>query len=120
MKMKLNLKFWKSHRTEDPLPLPVLLEPIAATPPNVRPLRIVCAALQFPDGLIICGTRHFDPIMRELIKRLEVLPQLAICGFVDQFGRFYTRAEAYKIAVNCGQIVFDATGKKELQSIDIY
>lgn len=65
--------------------------------------RIVCAALLYEGGLIVCGPRHFDQIMHPVIAKFapESRPEQ---GFVDQQGKFYTRAEAHALAVENGQI----------------
>lgn len=70
--------------------------------------RIVCAAIMMDDEVIV-GPRHMDKTMRELIgmrsERSDIRWwQEAIQGFVDQFGDFYTRTEAWKVAEAAGQI----------------
>lgn len=76
--------------------------------------RIVCAANQLPDGTLLVGPRHWGPTMRQQAdtykkahgiseKRLAVAKQ----GFIDQFGKFYSREEAWKIAEANGQIIRD-------------
>ncbi len=82
------------------------------------PQRVVCAAMLMDDGLIVTGIRHFSPDMRATLARvygngfrlfdrwclkpyhLRVVEQ----GFVDQFGTFLTREEAWVIADREGQI----------------
>ncbi len=66
---------------------------------------IVCAALRLSSGRVICGPRHFDPIMRTQIANDTESPawKFAEQGFVDQYGNFFTRAEALKIAIVNGQ-----------------
>ncbi len=68
--------------------------------------RIVCAAVQneFTKDIII-GIRHYDAIMR---KQMELSPQWgdpAVQGFIDQFGKFYTREEAWVVAELNDQII---------------
>lgn len=70
--------------------------------------RIVCAAMLMNDNSIVAGIRHFSPEMRAIMARaygdeyyLEVKEQ----GFVDQFGKFYSREDAWKIADKNGQII---------------
>lgn len=66
--------------------------------------RIVCAACRWPDGHVILGIRHFSPDMR-LSAALQGY-DVAECreqGFVDQFGTYLTREEAFKIAMQQGQ-----------------
>ena len=68
---------------------------------------IVCAANKHPtNGRIICGARHYDPIMRAQINASEGADSWKGCeqGFIDQYGQFYTREEALLIAKKNGQI----------------
>jgi len=74
--------------------------------PDIQPW-IVCAANRNKNnGRIVCGARHFDPIMRAQIEASEgfVSWRNSDQGFIDQFGRFYDRWEAWKIAEKNGQI----------------
>lgn len=71
---------------------------------------IVCAAIRLHDE-IICGARHYDSIMHKQIRISEDRRKywydnkhLVEQGFIDQFGRFYSRTEAWKIATVKGQI----------------
>lgn len=73
-------------------------------PPTRPPQRIVCAALRHANGSIICGPRHFDQIMHaQAMARPTEDWRRADQGFVDQFGGFLTREEAYEIAEKNGQ-----------------
>jgi len=70
--------------------------------------RIVCAAMLMKDGSVVAGIRHFSPEMRAIMLRaygekyhLQVQEQ----GFVDQFGAFYSREQAWKLADQNGQII---------------
>jgi hypothetical protein len=79
--------------------------------------RVVCAANRNKDGRIVCGARHCDKIMRMQIgSRLDLSRTdeqraeseswiTAEQGFIDQFGIFLTREEAWKIAEANGQIL---------------
>lgn len=64
---------------------------------------IVCAAIR-RNGLIICGARHFDPIMRAALKAMSTDHKGWEQGFIDNKGTFLTREEAWKIADREGQI----------------
>lgn len=71
---------------------------------------IVCAANQFEDGLIIAGARHFDNVMHGNIKRVfntrdnrADQSSMSEQGFIDQYGRFYSREDAFKIVQENGQ-----------------
>lgn len=62
------------------------------------PRHVVCAACQWEDGLIVTGVRHFCPIMRAQIARMDPKPQTKHeQGFVDQWGNFMSRDEALTV-----------------------
>lgn len=70
---------------------------------------IVCAACwNFESGTMLAGARHFDMVM---VSQLEAMDECLLAainkqweqGFIDQFGTFYTREEALKIAKENGQ-----------------
>lgn len=69
---------------------------------------VVCAANRHPSGLIICGARHRDPIMRAQAEA-SGLDDWRQCeqGFINQFGEFLTREEAM-IKVKLSGQPFDA------------
>ena len=77
--------------------------------------RIVCAANYYKSDIIneeflIVGPRHYDLTMREQLKyrydpdALNDNDFKIIQGFIDQFGDFHDRQEAWKIAKANGQI----------------
>lgn len=67
--------------------------------------RIVCAAIQTPGKWLIIGVRHMDSFMRARIRDTEIDGrELMDQGFVDQFGKYYTRTEAWKVAEAASQI----------------
>lgn len=89
--------------------------------------RILIAAVRAADGEVILGIRHYGP---EIRRQMKARPDGdKFCGhepgvdqgFVDQFGHFYTRTEAYDLAVRKGQISPKSvhTGA-ELFSEDLY
>lgn len=68
--------------------------------------RIVCAANKY-GPVIIIGIRHYD---RFMLARLDIQSDLIdktleVQGFVDQFGKFYNRKEAFIIAKRENQII---------------
>ncbi len=74
---------------------------------------IVCAANRHCEtGVIVCGARHFDNIMREVMKVSGGFPHWLNCdqGFIDQKGVFYTREEAHAVALKNGQIRYRCGG----------
>jgi hypothetical protein len=83
--------------------------------------RIVCAANRFENGPILIGARHFDQHMHiqanyMRIKGSEPHQQ----GFVDQYGKFYSRKDAWKIAEKNGQIIRRCGCDGELYSENLY
>lgn len=87
--------------------------------------RVVCAAIQFPDGQIFTGVRHFSPDMVIVMRLSGYQPAQDFKeeqGFVDQWGNFLTREEAFEIAVRQGQHTdkFNRTESVPLYSEDLY
>lgn len=82
---------------------------------------IVCAAIRHPDGRIVCGARHFDDVMRSQIGRRNAHDWVAADqGFIDQFGHFHTREEAWEIAHRNQQIRRNVSIPGTLYSENIY
>lgn len=100
------------------------------------PQRIVCAATKLHDGTLLIGARHWDMIMHsqfdmwlksnnlsedeylELKTTLIVRPY--VHGFIDQFGNFLDRKEAYVIANSNNQIIRDHEHTDQLYSEHLY
>jgi hypothetical protein len=80
--------------------------------------KIVCAAVR-KDALIICGVRHFDAHMRQMIRVIDGTYTGWEQGFVDDHGEFVTREVAYVLACESGQCS-RTTGVHELFSEDLY
>jgi hypothetical protein len=72
---------------------------------ELSPPRIVCAAIQLATGLIVPSARHLDMTMRLVIASIGAKTmQGSIQGFIDQHGQFYTREQAWPIALANEQI----------------
>jgi hypothetical protein len=83
--------------------------------------RIVCAACMFPSGRIIPSIRHFDDFMFDALRGTYPKEGQAVQGFVDQFGKFYTREEAWNLAKKNRQILRRVGGDgKRLYSENLY
>lgn len=89
--------------------------------------RVVCAANRHMEtGVIVCGARHFDDLMRQAIRAMndgdwDTSWNCAEEGFVDNFGNFLTRNEAMVMARKNGQILYDAGwSKTDLYSENLY
>lgn len=85
---------------------------------------IVCAAVRNTvTGQIICSPRHYDLIYHQSLTDVEKYEHWmdADQGFVNQFGKFLTRAEAWKIVLAAGQLRrhSDVDGQ-ELYSENLY
>jgi len=68
--------------------------------------RVVSMAACIVDGHLIVGNRHFCPIMRNTINSLGIKysPREGDQGFVDQWGVYMSREEAWVVAKAAGQI----------------
>ena len=90
--------------------------------PDLSKRRVVCAACRDTDGLIVAGARHFDGIMHAQIAAMGKSDSFrgAEQGFIDQFGLFLTREEAYKVAEEKGQLLNKPTIPGTLFSEDLY
>ncbi len=99
-------------------------EVVSATIGNTKPKIVVCAAIRNSYGLIICGPRHFDETMHRLLSVSETSGgdwADAEQGFIDQYGTFLTREEAWIVAEKAGQIKYRVGGDgKKLYSENLY
>lgn len=84
--------------------------------------RVVCAALLYPDNVLIIGPRHFDKTMHSLIYRLpeSIREQNPEQGFIDQHGVYMDRFEALSVAVAAKQLIRKTTPEDRLFSEDLY
>jgi len=91
---------------------------------------IVCAANKLSDGRLLIGARHWDDHMQKQMydkthNDLDIELNLIQCeqqGFVDQFGKFYNRKDAWILAEKNGQIRFTGPGYSgpDLYSENLY
>lgn len=73
----------------------------------MNPPIIVAAAMLLTNGDIVVGVRHLSPDMRAIMLKAygkDYHKLIQKQGFVDQYGNFYDRKEAWKIADKMGQI----------------
>jgi hypothetical protein len=87
--------------------------------------RIVCAAIRHANGDVIAGPRHFDMFMHDQIRNYKLLSvdwRRAEQGFIDQFGAFIDRKEAWIIANAADQVRKQVGGNErgELYSENLY
>lgn len=73
------------------------------------PQRVVAAAIRNHFGDIIVSARHYDNRMHAQVeastKQWDITKGPVAQGFIDQFGMFLTREEAWVIAERNGQII---------------
>lgn len=89
------------------------------------PQIIVCAAIRHKETqLIICGPRHYDSTMRALMTATGGIKEhwKGNCdqGFIDQFGQFINREDAWKIAEQQNQIRCQVSSPGTLYSENLY
>jgi hypothetical protein len=66
---------------------------------------VVCAANRHKTrGIIICGARHWDEVMRGQVEAMGEDYHSWDQGFIDQRGEWMTREEAHEVAKENGQI----------------
>jgi len=82
--------------------------------------RIVCAAIILKSGHIIASARHFDMLMRKQIDRCGLTIRGAEQGFIDQWGNFLSREEAWIVAERQEQIRKHTGPHGTLFSEDLY
>jgi hypothetical protein len=86
--------------------------------------KIICAATKveylaedkYLKSVVICSPRHWDVIAREQFKVMNISQsnvKSETQGFVDQYGDFYTREQAWIIADKNKQIVRRVGGDHE-------
>lgn len=83
---------------------------------------VVCAALHVGEELIL-GPRHYDQTMQRQIQTRPdtVLWYDAEQGFIDQYGAFLTREEAWLVAEKADQLRRRVNGDGEkLYSENLY
>ncbi len=84
--------------------------------------RVVCAANR-TGGVILAGARHWDTVMHKQAEAMNMERDTrgnAEQGFIDQFGIFLTREEAFILAEGKGQIKGEPNIKGTLFSEDLY
>ena len=85
---------------------------------------VVCAAAKTLAGQIVPSARHGDTLMHSLITALGANFSRCTQGFIDQYGVFMSRQEAWKVAEAAWQIrkrvEGDATVGGTLYSENLY
>lgn len=105
-------------------------------PKEVTPRVVVCAAIRNKHGKVLAGARHYDSVMRQwFIRPANWFERVFLrktfvkdkawysCeqGFIDQFGVFMDRQEAYQVADAAGQVKYGPEHSRgTLYSEDLY
>ena len=84
--------------------------------------RVVSMAACIVDGHLIVGNRHFCPVMSLQLDLLGIRggSKPSDQGFVDQFGVYMTREEAYIVAKAAGQLKYHEDGWEEVLYSESY
>lgn len=94
------------------------------TPTSKPPRLVVCAAIKMDDGRIIVGIRHFSPDMRSTMEAIYGPEYHRLGGkhqgFVDQWGVYMDREEAWQVATEANQIRFEVSCAGTLYSENLY
>lgn len=87
--------------------------------------RIVCAAIRAADGELLVGIRHYSPDMRKQIEKRQGGEKFCHRhdedqGFVDQWGGWISREDAYQLAAANGQLLYPAACGHGLHGPKLY
>lgn len=83
--------------------------------------RVVCAANRYYGTVIVAGARHCDSVMRTVTPYL-IEPYSAANveqGFINTWGEFLTREEAWMVASYNDQII-KIVGSQDVDNIGVY
>lgn len=84
--------------------------------------RVVCAACISGNGVIVVSPRHGDTLCRAGFAQIGERPLTGPGqqGFIDQWGRFMDRKEAWRVAEAAGQILYEVSSPGTLYSENLY
>jgi len=87
--------------------------------------RVVCAAIRSSDGDVLIGIRHYSKDMHQQIKARHDGKKFLRRhdpdqGFVDQYGVYMTREEAFEVAKAANQVIFVEHCGKGLDGMKLY
>ena len=87
--------------------------------------RVVCAAIRAADGEVLVGIRHYSADMHKQIDRRSDGDKFfhrggRDQGFVDQWGVYMDRREAFDVAMKADQIINMNACTHELYSEGLY
>lgn len=88
--------------------------------------RVVCAANKIKaTGLIVCGARHYDSVMHPILALTKSSKDGLYCnsdieqGFINTWGEFLTREEAWLVAWTNDQII-RLVGNQKSEDLGVY
>ena len=87
--------------------------------------RVVCAAIRASDGEVLFGVRHYSKDMHKQIEsrfdgKKFIRRGDADQGFVDQYGCFMSREEAWLVAEKSGQLRYPESCGEGLTGFKLY
>lgn len=87
----------------------------------IKTRRIVCAAVRLNGEAIICGARHYDAAMHSVLPNLisEVGNGTPEQGFINTWGEFLDRKDAWMVASYNDQII-RIVGSQDVDNIGVY
>lgn len=91
----------------------------------MRETRIVCAAIRAADGELLLGIRHYSPDMHKQIEFRRDGEKFTHLhdedqGFVNQYGQWLSRVEAYQVALASGQLRYPESCGEGLDGPKLY
>ncbi|WP_418122304.1 hypothetical protein [Variovorax sp. 160MFSha2.1] len=100
-------------------------QPMYLVKVEIPPRRVVCAAIRAADGDLLLGIRHYSADMHRQIAARRDGEKFKYRldsdqGFVDQFGTFMSREEAYRVAAQQSQITRPLACGKGLDGPKLY
>lgn len=92
---------------------------------NVERRHVVCAAVRAADGSLLLGIRHYSHDMHAQIDARRDGGKFMHRndedqGFVDQYGVFMSREEAFKVAFDNGQLRYPDRCGAGLNGMKLY
>lgn len=87
--------------------------------------RVVCAAIRAADGDVLLGIRHYSKDMHKQIEARHdgkkfIMRGDSDQGFVDKFGVFMSREEAWIVAEAAGQLRYPEACGEGLNGMKLY
>ncbi len=120
------VQFWNDHEWPHPyLSLDDYKKIINRVDGQLNYMELICAAaIKLSDGRIFIGMRHdecYKDILRaEIAERAVILRKNCVQGFMTNRCKFLNRKEAYKFAIETGQLIEEYEEGNVLVSEDLW